>query len=242
MAFSATARADVVITSFEDFFEDALYASWASPEAEIDWGTESYSVTASGYGSNGADIGGLGVTGEGNTHEQLAITLEGPAEADGHLGPIITLVDADGTRNNYAWYGQLLGDHLLTMPVDAPTWNEAAGTTAGLDLNAIDHLHLQLDPGGFGATGQYTARFHELSLITIEIAPGDFDHDGDVDGRDFLVWQRGESPDSLTAADLADWQNAYGTPPASAIAIPEPESLGMLLLAAASGMLIRRPL
>lgn len=33
--------------------------------------------------------------------------------------------------------------------------------------------------------------------------------DGDVDGRDFLVWQRGESPAS--AGDLADWQANYGS-------------------------------
>jgi hypothetical protein len=40
---------------------------------------------------------------------------------------------------------------------------------------------------------------------------GDFDGDGDVDGRDFLAWQRGSSPAPLSNADLVSWQDNYGT-------------------------------
>lgn len=42
-------------------------------------------------------------------------------------------------------------------------------------------------------------------------AQGNFDGDGDVDGRDFLVWQRGGSPTAGSASDLAAWQSNYGT-------------------------------
>ncbi len=64
----------------------------------------------------------------------------------------------------------------------------------------------------------------EFSLLfTLEVLPGDFDHDGDIDGRDFLVWQRNPS-----VGNLADWQAQYGTPLAAATAVPEP-SAGMLL-------------
>jgi endoglucanase len=54
--------------------------------------------------------------------------------------------------------------------------------------------------------------------------PGDFDDDGDVDGRDFLEWQRGNSPNPQSADDLADWQTNYGIVPEllAGIAIPEP--------------------
>jgi hypothetical protein len=38
-------------------------------------------------------------------------------------------------------------------------------------------------------------------------AQGNFDGDGDVDGRDFLVWQRG----AASATDLAAWQENYGS-------------------------------
>jgi hypothetical protein len=52
-----------------------------------------------------------------------------------------------------------------------------------------------------------------------ELAPaGDFDLDGDVDGRDFLVWQRNPS-----IGNLSDWQTSYGVGAFSAsIAVPEP--------------------
>jgi hypothetical protein len=63
------------------------------------------------------------------------------------------------------------------------------------------------------------------------VLPGDFDLDGDVDGRDFLMWQRGDSPMQLSASDLNDWQEHYGTTPGPLVARlaihdpDEPESL-----------------
>jgi hypothetical protein len=77
---------------------------------------------------------------------------------------------------------------------------------------------------------------------------GDFDHDGDVDGRDFLLWQRGGSPIPKSASDLADWQANYGTGTlvadiqASPItAVPEPASLS-LILALTTAALCGRPI
>jgi endoglucanase len=52
--------------------------------------------------------------------------------------------------------------------------------------------------------------------------PGDFDEDGDVDGADFLQWQRGESPDPFSADNLADWQENYGLAPLAGLSVPEP--------------------
>jgi hypothetical protein len=51
---------------------------------------------------------------------------------------------------------------------------------------------------------------------------GDFDGDNDVDGRDFLVWQRNPS-----VGDLADWQANYGTGTlvANSTAVPEPSAV-----------------
>ena len=51
----------------------------------------------------------------------------------------------------------------------------------------------------------------DLAMLTdmgvpINDLPGDFDLDGDVDGRDFLIWQRGGSPSVRGAIDLANWQ------------------------------------
>jgi len=57
--------------------------------------------------------------------------------------------------------------------------------------------------------------------------PGDFDNDTDVDGADFLVWQRDPSN-----KNLSDWQSNYGTTSAlaTASAVPEPGSLCLALL------------
>jgi hypothetical protein len=57
---------------------------------------------------------------------------------------------------------------------------------------------------------------------------GDFDADDDVDGRDFLAWQRGNSPNPLSASDLADWQGNYGFGTlAATTAVPEPSCLAL---------------
>ncbi len=64
---------------------------------------------------------------------------------------------------------------------------------------------------------------------------GDFDVDLDVDGADFLAWQRGGSPGDL-AGDLAAWESAFGTgysSLAAAGAVPEPSTAALLSLALA---------
>lgn len=82
-----------------------------------------------------------------------------------------------------------------------------------------------------------------VAAITVEVPkPGDFDRNGFVNGRDFLLWQRGDSPNPLSAEDLADWQANYGMGPlvATSMAVPEPTTWVMLSLAAVAGNLARR--
>lgn len=75
-----------------------------------------------------------------------------------------------------------------------------------------------------------------------DTTPGDFDFDGDVDGRDFLLWQRGESLEALSPTDLQDWQENYGAGllVANTTAIPEPVTLGLLAAGSAGVILLRR--
>jgi hypothetical protein len=63
--------------------------------------------------------------------------------------------------------------------------------------------------------------------VVNEFHPGDFDADGDVDGADFLEWQRNDG----TTDGLSDWQNGYPTPGtlAAITAVPEPLALGMVV-------------
>ena len=63
---------------------------------------------------------------------------------------------------------------------------------------------------------------------------GDFNGDDVVDGADFLVWQRGGSPNPLSAGDLDLWKANFGDAAAAPAvgAVPEPAT-GVLALAAA---------
>jgi hypothetical protein len=66
--------------------------------------------------------------------------------------------------------------------------------------------------------------------------PGNFDFDNDVDGSDFLAWQRGQSPHPLNATDLAKWEASYGAYSelldTQTSAVPEPDACLLTLLAA----------
>lgn len=153
LIITSPALGDVTITTFDNFVSDALYPGWALPSSTVVSGPTSYDITSTGYGSNYKYIGGYGINGVGSTHLELTVTLSGPPAADGQLGPIISLIDGDGTYANFVWFGQTLGSHILTMSIDTPTWFTAAGTTPGLNLADLQHMHVQLDPGGFVAFG-----------------------------------------------------------------------------------------
>ena len=85
------------------------------------------------------------------------------------------------------------------------------------------------------ATGTITGWAYEstrgMSIVAGDVGSqaGDFDNDGDVDGRDFLAWQRGNSPSPLSAGDLASWQSNYGAGGlvANSTTVPEPGSIIM---------------
>jgi hypothetical protein len=68
----------------------------------------------------------------------------------------------------------------------------------------------------------------EFTILFSMALPGDFDFDGDVDGRDFLVWQRNPS-----VGDIGDWQANYGVGAltAASTAVPEPNSISLALIA-----------
>ncbi|TWU28468.1 PEP-CTERM sorting domain-containing protein [Bythopirellula polymerisocia] len=80
-----------------------------------------------------------------------------------------------------------------------------------------------------------------MALSDVMVQPpieGDFDLDGDVDGADFLAWQR-----DPTIGSLGDWQANYGTPTPlseSRAAIPEPATIVLLSLASSAALALRK--
>jgi len=78
-----------------------------------------------------------------------------------------------------------------------------------------------------------TSAFKEF----LELLDGDFDNDNDVDGADFLAWQR----DGLSATDLDAWEANFGTDAslASSTSVPEP-STGVMILVCCGVCAMRR--
>jgi hypothetical protein len=75
---------------------------------------------------------------------------------------------------------------------------------------------------------QWSLDYQPTSVSLLVGLAGDFDFDGDVDGADYLIWQRDPS-----VGLLADWETNYGmTAPlaAASAAVPEPNSLALLSL------------
>jgi hypothetical protein len=113
--------------------------------------------------------------------------------------------------------------------------------------------------GGSVPFSTVPGRATPIPQLVLTINPGlsaDFDGDGDVDGRDFLIWQRGygsagQTNNSLGDADgngtvgdedLTFWQEQYNTVSLNAAfsSVPEPSSGLLLLWLAATGISWRR--
>lgn len=95
-------------------------------------------------------------------------------------------------------------------------WGSLSGTFDAINLPALSGMNW------------ITSQLYTTGTLLVAL-PGDFDADGDVDGRDFLIWQRGGSPDPLSAGDLNDWKANYGLGALSAASTAVPEPGGLLL-------------
>jgi hypothetical protein len=148
---------------------------------------------------------------------------------------------------------------------DALSAQDFAGSQG--EVLVIDPTPFTVGRGAFnnGITDWSDAIIDEVRVSDVALTPdqflfltadapaedADFDDDGDVDGQDFLIWQRGvgatgtgtnmtgdaNNDTNVNGDDLAVWRGQFGNP--AVAAIPEPAT-ALLLAAAAIGVAASR--
>jgi hypothetical protein len=166
-----------------------------------------------------------GVAADGKGHAYAAGSVRGGSpqlsDSNRNVGVLTAKYDIDGELLWSHEIDSVRGDMAFGVATTGDGTVHIAGTTYG-DLNGPNL-------GG--------ARADAFVARLVEGQPSDFNGDGVVDGQDFLLWQRGETPAPLSMNDLADWRSNYGRGVAPVAAIPEPDAvlLGVLVLAPFGG-------
>lgn len=150
---------------------------------------------------------------------------------------------------NVSSTASLAGDLELGLLGFAPAPSDAfailvAGSLVGQFDNVADGARLNIASGG---TGSFQVDYDATSVIlsdfqgTADALPGDFNNDDFVNGADFLLWQRGGSPNGPGAQDLGAWETNYGASSSlsDASRAPEPTSAIMLLAGLSIGLFTR---
>ena len=149
---------------------------------------------------------------DANQDGVLAVRVEGSLSG--------LLVDTTLDQSSTIWTAQSFSDLAVV-----------AGETVTLSFSGA------LTPGGSGTS------FPHVDQVRFEVSMlDDFNGDFDVDGFDFLAWQRGFG-DLYDETDLADWEENYGTspPPLSAgtANVPEPTALLLGVIASLVPLVVR---
>ncbi len=165
----------------------------------------------------------------------------GPDEAQNEVGPVLDLT------------GAVIADTRTYLDVTDAVKNWQSGqANYGLIVEAIDTA----DGWSINFLGSASPPQLQITYTTdaIPTDDADFDADGDVDGADFLVWQRNvgtasgatlamgdaDDDDDVDADDLAAWSAQFGSTSPAAVranAVPEPSTLALAL---ASTLAVRR--
>jgi hypothetical protein len=168
------------------------------------------------------DIGGS--TGEGNSnysdglwHYALA-TFEAGTGTNGTGLLTLAIANENGDTNQVTRDLPISFLGLSSNPDDGNLFIGVEDFELATDLDPrrfeglIDEV--QLTRGIVGASDR-------LGVLNLS-SPGDFDQDGDVDGADFLFWQR-----TPGIGNLSDWLTHYGTTSltATVVAVPEPTAI-----------------
>lgn len=145
-------------TTIEDFNawapSGSPYEGWAS--GTITTSPSNCTVSATGFGGVYQNLGNLDVSGRKSLRLDAEIV-------SGKAGLVLVLGDADGTVNNYAWYGLNPRRHVLEERFEWPTSVAKEGSVPGLDLSKLQSLHVQVDEGK--GDNAYVVTFNDLSAV-----------------------------------------------------------------------------
>lgn len=214
-----------------------------------------------------ADAAGIGVS-EGVTWKAVASTASIDARVNAPVGlstPVYNTNAAGPQKiaNGFVslWDGSIdetvdYDEFGLSNPVDAwtgstPTGLAATGSTLGHSSGTawcgrpslLGSQWLTILQPSTSAQLSVYALSEPLTVPAVSV-DADFNADGDIDGDDFLRWQRGngdaDGNGTSDSVDLGHWQQQFGQAPSGATqafsaitAIPEPSSLILLAIATA---------
>jgi len=174
--------------------------------------------------------------------------LENESPFDQTVTGYLIEAGAGGLNTNSGTFNGVGGSFESPSVLDGENLGELDPTGNGIALNAGDSINLGVVGQANGLDFSFllagTGESSRTGFVKYIGLGGDFDTDGDVDGSDFLQWQRGDSPSPLSASDLADWEANYGGPGGSPVAavsaVPEPSSALLLAVALGGAALVRR--
>jgi hypothetical protein len=137
----------------------------------------------------------------------------------------LTAADVDDEFNTWnPGFAASAADFLSLSSADVDGPRQLDGSLPVLDFMRLSPGSSLID-AGTNVGLPFNGLAPDLGAFESKLA-GDFDNDGDVDGRDFLLWQRNPS-----VGELADWQVNYAAtnllstlrlPPSAFHAVPEP--------------------
>jgi hypothetical protein len=131
-------------------------------------------------------------------------------------------------------YDQYVGGRAFYFTTTTGVQDLGLSVDGGLTSNGWSYLADAVRQNRLGqivGTGSLNSQSSSSMAYLLTPITADYNNDGHVDGRDFLAWQRGESPRPLSAEDLALWQEQYGGGNSlnAVSAVPEPHSLTLVL-------------
>jgi hypothetical protein len=222
------------------------------------------------------NVGGVGMWQDHlyQTFDGTTATLNVTAKLTAHnTATFVDMVlnDLDGADDSAAGAGGEEYKYYL----DLSQFNTSTFTTVSIPLSDFDERIQAFETFNDGDASLADFNMYYLGLVTRELgglvgleiesvqvtaaaaSSGDFDQDGDVDGRDFLIWQRnvgtnngaravldagdGDYDGDVDSDDLAIWQAQYGGGALAAAntAVPEPASW-LLIVGSATAVFLRR--